>query len=79
METKDFTTKPVKQLFMHYLVPAICGTMVTSIYVLADTIIVGKRLGDTAIAALNIALPIYNIFFGMGLLAGVGGSGHMYI
>ena len=74
METKDFTTKPVKQLFMHYLVPAICGTMVTSIYVLADTIIVGKRLGDTAIAALNIALPIYNIFFGMGLLAGVGGS-----
>lgn len=50
------------------------GTMVTSIYVLADTIIIGKGLGSVAMAALNIALPIYNVFFGLGLLFGVGGS-----
>lgn len=74
MNTNEFIEKPVRQLFFHYLVPAICGTMVTSIYVLADTIIIGKRLGETALAALNIALPIYNIFFGLGLLCGVGGS-----
>lgn len=74
MNTNDFITKPVRQLFFHYLIPAICGTMVTSIYVLADTIIVGKGIGTTAMAALNIALPVYNIFFGMGLLFGVGGS-----
>lgn len=66
--------KPIRQLFFHYLIPAICGTMVTSIYVLADTIFIGKRLGATALAALNISLPIYNIFFGLGLLSGVGGS-----
>ena len=74
MNINDFKTKPVNQLFFHYLIPAIFGTMVTSIYVLADTVIVGKKLGDTSIAALNIALPIYNIFFGLGLLCGVGGS-----
>lgn len=74
MNTNDFITRPVRQLFFHYLIPAICGTMVTSIYVLADTIIVGKGIGTTAMAALNIALPVYNIFFGMGLLFGVGGS-----
>lgn len=74
MNTEAFLTQPVKRLFFHYLVPAICGTMVTSIYVLADTIIIGKRLGGVALAALNIALPIYNIFFGLGLLCGVGGS-----
>lgn len=74
MHTNEFIQKSVRQLFFHYLIPAICGTMVTSIYVLADTIIIGKRLGATALAALNIALPIYNIFFGMGLLTGVGGS-----
>ncbi len=74
MNTNEFIQKPVKELFFHYLIPAICGTMVTSIYVLADTIIIGKRLGATALAALNIALPIYNIFFGFGLLFGVGGS-----
>ena len=74
MNTNDFITKPVRQVFLHYLFPAICGTMVTSIYVLADTIIIGQRLGAIGLAALNIALPVYNIFFGMGLLCGVGGS-----
>ena len=66
METKDFMTKPVKGLFFHYLIPSIMGTMVTSIYVLADTIIIGKGLGSVAMAALNIALPIYNMFFEIG-------------
>lgn len=74
METKEFLEKPVKGLFYRYLIPSIIGTMVTSIYVLADTIIIGKGLGSVAMAALNIALPIYNMFFGIGLLFGVGGS-----
>ena len=74
MDTNEFIKRPVREIFFRYLIPAICGTMVTSIYVLADTIIVGKRLGETALAALNIALPIYNVFFGLGLLCGVGGS-----
>ena len=68
METKEFMEKPVKSLFFRYLIPSIMGTMVTSIYVLADTIIIGKGLGSVAMAALNIALPIYNIYFGLGLL-----------
>ena len=74
METKEFMEKPVNGLFFRYLIPSIMGTMVTSIYVLADTIMIGKGLGSVAMAALNIALPIYNIFFGLGLLFGVGGS-----
>lgn len=74
MNTQDFLQKPVRSLFFHYLMPSIFGTMVTSIYVLADTIIIGKGIGTVAMAALNIALPVYNIFFGLGLLSGVGGS-----
>lgn len=74
MNTQDFLNKPVKQIFMRYLVPSVFATMVTSIYVLADTIIVGKGIGTIAVAAMNIVLPLYNIFFGIGLLFGVGGS-----
>lgn len=74
MNTQDFLNKPVKQVFMRYLVPSVFATMVTSIYVLADTIIVGKGIGTIAVAALNIVLPLYNVFFGLGLLFGVGGS-----
>lgn len=74
MLTKHLTTESVSKLFFRYLVPSICGTMVTSIYVLADTIIIGKGIGIDAMAALNIVLPLFNIFFGTGLLFGVGGS-----
>ena len=74
MNTNTLTTEHVSRLFFRYLIPAIMGTMVTSIYVLADTIIIGKGIGIDAMAALNIVLPLFNIFFGNGLLFGVGGS-----
>lgn len=74
MQTSPLTTESVPKLFFRYLVPSICGTMVTSIYILADTIIIGKGIGIDAMAALNIILPTFNLFFGTGLLFGVGGS-----
>ena len=74
MNTNSLTTESVSKLFFRYLIPAIMGTMVTSIYILADTIIIGKGIGIDAMAALNIVLPLFNIFFGNGLLFGVGGS-----
>lgn len=74
MQSKNLTQESASKLFFHYLIPAICGTMVTSIYVLADSIIIGKGIGIDALAALNIVLPLFNIFFGNGLLFGVGGS-----
>lgn len=74
MNTNSLTTESVSKLFFRYLFPSIMGTMVTCIYVLADTIIIGKGIGIDAMAALNIVLPLFNIFFGNGLLFGVGGS-----
>lgn len=64
----------VKSLFFHYLVPSVSATLVTSIYVLADTIMIGKGVGLDGIAALNIILPMFSLFFGTGLLFGVGGA-----
>lgn len=66
MDIEILKEESVKKIFMRYLIPAICGTMVTSIYVLADTIIVGKGIGIDAMAGLNIVLPLFNIFFGVG-------------
>ena len=74
MQTNSLTNESVSKLFTRYLLPSICGTLVTSIYVLADSIIIGKGIGTQALAALNIVLPLFNIFFGNGLLFGVGGS-----
>ena len=67
MQTNRLLTEPVSKIFFRYLMPAIMANMVTSIYILADTIIIGKGIGADAMAALNIILPLFNIFFGTGL------------
>lgn len=64
----------VKPLFFRYLIPSICATLVTSIYILVDAIIIGKGIGVDAVAALNIILPFFSLLFGTGLLFGVGGA-----
>ena len=74
MQTNNLLTESVSKIFFRYLIPAILANMGTSIYILADTIIIGKGIGTLAMAALNIILPLFNIFFGVGLLFGVGGS-----
>lgn len=70
----DLINDNIRKLFFKYLLPSISATLVTSIYVLADTIIIGRGVGANGIAALNIVLPIYSLFFGTGILLGVGGA-----
>lgn len=70
----DLLHEDTRKLFFKYLLPSISATLVTSIYVLADTIMIGKGVGPRGIAALNLILPVFNLFFGTGLLLGVGGA-----
>lgn len=74
MKQPNLLNDNVKQLFFRYLIPSVSATLVTSIYVLADTIFIGKGISDIAVAALNIIIPLFSLYFGMGLLFGVGGS-----
>ena len=74
MTQNDLIHLDIKKIFFKYLLPSISATLVTSIYVLADTIMIGKGIGAKGIAALNYILPIFTLFFGTGLLLGVGGA-----
>lgn len=53
--------------------------MGTSLYVLGDTLLVGRRLGESGLSALNIAIPMINVLTGFGLLIGMGGASLMTI
>ena len=70
----DLLNHSTNSLFLRYLLPSISATLVTSIYILADTVMIGKGVGSNGIAAINIVIPIFTIFFGLGLLFGVGGA-----
>lgn len=74
MNKPNLLEDPVQKLFIKYLAPSISATLVTSIYILADTLMIGRGVGPVGIAALNLVLPLFSLFFGTGMLFGVGGG-----
>ena len=72
MTSYDLLNGDLKKIFFKYLTNGIGGMLITSIYILADTIMIGKGVGAIGISALNIILPLFNVFYAFGLLFGVG-------
>lgn len=60
--------------FLKYVSFSILGMLGLSFYILIDTYFVANRLGTEGIAALNLALPVYNLLHGCGLMTGIGGA-----
>ena len=60
--------------FARYASLSVLGMAAVSCYILADTFFVARGLGATGLAALNLAIPVYNVIHGAGLLLGMGGA-----
>lgn len=60
--------------FARYTILSVLGTLGVSCYILADTFFVSKGLGINGLAALNLAIPVYNFIHGTGLMLGMGGA-----
>ena len=60
--------------FIRYTILSVLGTLGVSCYILADTFFVSKGLGTNGLAALNLAIPVYNFIHGTGLMLGMGGA-----
>lgn len=78
-KTEDLLEGNLKKSFFHYLVTSVAGMMIFAFYVLVDTLFIGRILGSEGLAALNIALPIFGVLSGIGLLLGVGGAAAMSV
>ena len=75
MDSKYLFAKvaPTK-LFFIAAVPGAVSMLASALYQLLDGIFVGRILGDTAFAALNLAMPFVIINFALADLIGVGSS-----
>ncbi len=74
MEKNELLEGNLKKTFFKYLIPSVSGMLGVSLYVLGDTMIVGRGIGSVGLAALNISIPMINVFHGLGLLFGMGAS-----
>lgn len=66
--------KNIKTELFKYIILNVLGMVGISCYILADTFFVSAGMGSAGIAALNIALPVYSLVHGSGLMIGVGGA-----
>ena len=64
----------IRKDFALYVSQSILAMIGFSAYILADTYFVANGIGTMGLAGLNIALPIYSIILGIGMLISVGGS-----
>lgn len=70
----DFKNMSVSKLFTKQLFPTLLGMVSSALFTVVDGIFVGRGIGSDAIAAVNIAAPIFMIAAGLGLMFGMGGG-----
>ena len=60
--------------FSRYVSLNVAGMLALSCYILADTFFIANRLGPNGLTALNLAIPVYSLIHGTGLMIGMGGG-----
>lgn len=73
-QRNDLLDGDIKKIFFKYLIPSVGAMLGLSLYILGDTIMIGRGIGSRGLAALNIAIPMHNLMNGIGLLFGIGGA-----
>ncbi len=64
----------IKSRFLQYVLPSVAAMWVYTIYTMADGIFVARGVGEQALAAVNLCMPMINGAFSMGILFAVGAS-----
>lgn len=60
--------------FLKYLLPSLVGLIAMTSASLVDGIFIGNYVGITALAAVNLIIPITTLLFGVGMMLSIGGS-----
>jgi Na+-driven multidrug efflux pump len=68
--------KKLHKTFRRYLIPSVAATLLIAGNYLVDSIVVGLRLGEQALAALNIGVPVTGFLYALGYLFAYGASNH---
>lgn len=64
----------IRSKFLHYVLPSVAAMWVYTIYTMVDGIFVARGVGETALAAVNLSMPVVNAAFACGILFAVSAS-----
>lgn len=70
----EMTEKPIKSLYLKYLVAAFGSALVGAVYILVDMAVIGQYAGPTGTVAIALVMPVWSLICSLGILTGIGGS-----
>lgn len=73
MNIKQIKENKLKMI-LSFSIPSIIAMMLQTVITITDGYFTGNYVGETALAAINLGLPILYFYLGAGLCVGVGGS-----
>lgn len=72
---KELGTAPLGRLLWKYSLPAVIGTVVTALYNLIDSIVIGHAIDDpNVIAGIAVTFPVMTLSGALGMLIGAGAA-----
>ena len=73
-QRKQILEGNLNKLLFKFAIPGILGLLSGFLYIIVDTIFVGRGVGPLGITALSIALPILLSMMAIGLMVGTGSA-----
>lgn len=73
MDIKQMKENKLK-IILQFSIPSIIAMLLQTVITITDGYFTGNYVGDNALAAINLGLPILYVYLGAGLCVGVGGS-----
>lgn len=58
--TEKLREKPIKSLFISYLIPAVLGMVLMSVNIVIDAVMISRGVGANGLAGVNVAIPRNN-------------------
>lgn len=71
---RDLTNGPEGKLILRFAIPMVIGNIFQQLYNVVDSIIVGKVLGDAALAAVGASFPIFYTLIALAIGIGSGAT-----
>ena len=66
---RELGTAPIGKLLLKYSLPAVVGTVVSAVYNIIDSIVIGHAIDDPyVVAGMAVTFPVMNLVTALGML-----------
>lgn len=72
---KELSTAPIWRVLLKYSLPAVVGTVISAVYNIVDSIVIGHAINDpNVVAGIAVTFPVMNLGTALGMLIGAGAA-----